>query len=266
MRWISTAADLAIIERLSYASAALALAPNNPKRNPKPPLDIERLSYMCVALSGICACHRDNQDAAMAAFAVDPLVSMLQPVCRPQEENLGDENLGEVHLEAEIRTERSHGQANAAAALAELARDHPANQVAIAETGCIDTLISLLMDDCIAATDAAAALWRLSAGQYANQQAVAEASGIWPLVALLGSEEIEAQVQAAGALAAISQENQENEEAIAIMLVGLLKENKESEGGDNLRGVRRRSTLKPHLFAHTRSLPPLANLHTTALP
>ena len=58
---------------------------------------------------------------------------------------------------------------------------------------------------------AARALWTISDGHASNQKSVAEAGGISPLVTLLGSGNAEAEKSAAGALAAISTNNLQNE-------------------------------------------------------
>ena len=166
------------------------------------------------AISGITVLHAANQELVMRANAVSSLVRMLEPV-----RNV-DLMLTESTLPA--MRHREEGQANAASALAELARDNPTNQSIIAEAGCIETLIELLEQGGLAAKDAAATLWRISSGHRANQTAIAQAGGIAPLVALLGSDSVESQKQAAGALVAISADNHENEEAIALMLVDLL--------------------------------------------
>ena len=114
--------------------------------------------------------------------------------------------------------------AHAATALSELARDHPANQTAVADAGGIAPFVALLKGEGAesAKEAAASALWSFSSRHPPNQKAIAEAGGLAPLVALLGMGKPETQTKAAGALAAIALDNPKNQDTIATMLVQLL--------------------------------------------
>ena len=139
--------------------------------------------------------------------------------------------------------------AEAAAALAVLARDNVKNQDKVSAAGGIEPLVALLdlssegesaanetADDTEAAAEsttsvggnehakeeAAAALWSLSSKHNANQIAISDAGGIEKLVAVLGLGSVRAQDQAAGALAALALENTKNELSIAELIVSLL--------------------------------------------
>ena len=188
------------------------------------------------ALAGLSAGHAVNQDAVTAAGGLVPLVALLDETHFEALVNM-DEGSTDEQLQLQEQV-----QANAASALAELARSHNVNQTAIAEAASIAPLIRLLAISADATTQAnsgepladqpsqeeearaegARAIWYLAEGHFPNQQAVAHAGGVAPLVALLGSGSPLAQKNAAGALAAISTDNVDNEVAIATMLVDLL--------------------------------------------
>ena len=113
-------------------------------------------------------------------------------------------------------------RAQAATALAELARGHTENQSAC--SGAVGACVVLLSGDASerAKVEAASAIWSFCAGHPTNQVAVAAAGGIPPLVRLIGVGSKHAQHEAAGALASIALGNDENEVAIASQVVALL--------------------------------------------
>ena len=178
------------------------------------------------ALAGLTTGHAENQDAISAAGAIKPLVNLLKA---------RDSSLISLHQRRKCKESRAEllaqVQANAASALSELSDGHTSNQSRVADEGGVDLLIALLCMDnddaprwtLFAKEMAASALWMLSNTNHHNQGLVAQASGIGPLVELLGSDSKVAQTNAAGALAAMSKDNPENEVAIAAMLVDLLR-------------------------------------------
>lgn len=136
----------------------------------------------------------------MIAQGIDKLVSLLMPT-----------------LTEPVRAE-------AAAAIAVLARSNQKIQDKVATLGGIKPLVEIMQADGAqhAKEEAAAALWSLSEHHYANQMTVAETGGIAPLVEEIGRGSVRAQEHAAGALAALSHNNQTNELSIAELIVALL--------------------------------------------
>ena len=166
-----------------------------------------------LALAGIAAGGRKNQDSVKAAGGLELLVGLLH-IAPPGEGTavLQERNWVKV-------------QSNAAKALAELARDNPSNQLSIQEAGGIEPLISLITDTSQdqPQEEAAGALWSLSAQNADNQAAIAKAGGIDSLVTLVGLATDRGQEQAAGALASLALDNAKNQASISQQLVDLLK-------------------------------------------
>ena len=113
---------------------------------------------------------------------------------------------------------------NVSRAIAELARDHEANQLAIAERDGILPLIRLVNNTPIEQPkeEAAGALWSLSSKNQANQNKIASISGMESLVAMVGKTSARGQEQAAGALASLALKHDTNQQTISQLLVQLL--------------------------------------------
>ena len=115
-------------------------------------------------------------------------------------------------------------QANASGALSALARGSPDNQAAIARTGAIAPLCTLVRDGSPETKEqAASALWSLSNENAPNKATIAKLGGIEPLVGLIvsGASEKSA-ANAAGALASLAAKHTENRSSVAKRLVALL--------------------------------------------
>ena len=115
-------------------------------------------------------------------------------------------------------------QANAAGALANLAHNHTENQGAIARTGAVAPLCTLIKEGSEETKDQSAwAIWSLATDHQGNKDTIAKLGGIDPLLGLLvtGSTE-KSQEYVAGALAALVSKHQDNRQVIAKRLVGLL--------------------------------------------
>ena len=115
-------------------------------------------------------------------------------------------------------------QANASGALSALARGSPDNQAAIARTGAIAPLCTLVRDGSPETKEqAASALWSLSNENTPNKATIAKLGGIEPLVGLIvsGASEKSA-ANAAGALASLAAKHTENRSSVAKRLVALL--------------------------------------------
>ena len=143
--------------------------------------------------------NRRNQDAIAEAGAITPLVAMLG-----------------AHTAAP--------QANAAGALANLARNHTENQAAIAKTGAIAPLCTLVREGSPETKDASAsAIWALATDNAPNKDTIAKLGGIDPLIGLLVSGTTEkSQECVAGGLAALASRHPDNRQLIVKRLVGLL--------------------------------------------
>ena len=116
-------------------------------------------------------------------------------------------------------------QANAARALAALAREHTENRSLVARLGAIGPLCALLREgDDGTKVQSAAALWAIASGDTANKQTIAKLGCVDPLVALLvtGSGE-KSLIVSAGALTSLASRHVENRGVVAKRLVGLLK-------------------------------------------
>ena len=114
------------------------------------------------AVSGMCTSHRVNQDTMTAAGGIVPLVALLTPPSLNEMMTAMDDPLSssaapatsstaagtspKASLET-MRTLRESVMANAASALAELARAHYANQTAIAGVDALVPLISLVQGE-----------------------------------------------------------------------------------------------------------------------
>ena len=161
------------------------------------------------ALGCLAAGGGDIKSAIANAGGVEPLVALLH----------GEE----AEEEAEVEGADTAGvHAAAAAALAELIRDHPVNQTAA--NSAIAPLAAVLRTSTSAKTkdEAAAALWAFATDHHANQAAIKEAGGIGPLVELVSVGGERAQAEAAGALAALALGHEANRSDIATRLVRLL--------------------------------------------
>ena len=132
-------------------------------------------------------------------------------------------------------------RAEAAAALAELARGNQKNQEKFAAAGGIAPLVDMLQggSDEHAKEEAASALWSLSSNHFDNQVAIADAGGIAPLVAVLGLGSVRAQEQAAGALASLALGNTKNELSIAKLIVSFLEADDKTASAKAARAVSR---------------------------
>ena len=81
-------------------------------------------------------------------------------------------------------------QAFAAGALANLARSHSDNQTAIARTGAVAPLCTLVREGSTDAKDySASAVWSLATDNAPNKDTIAKLGGIDPLIGLLVSGE-----------------------------------------------------------------------------
>ena len=157
------------------------------------------------ALASLATGGLTARGAIAEANGIVPLVALL-----------GEGHVDEVH-------------AGAATALAEIARDLPANQMAVAAAGGIPPLIALLAEPHVgerAKAEAAGALWSLSSNSRANQDWIRAGDGVAPLVTLIGEGADHAQSQAAKALASVAMEHEENKGDVARMVVDLLDSGK----------------------------------------
>ena len=152
------------------------------------------------ALSQLAKGSRENQSKISEAGAIPSLVSILG-------------------------TPVPDLQANAAECLGNLAGNNPDIQAAIARTGAIAPLCTLLRDGQSdeVKEQAAAALWSLSLDNKPNKDTVAKLGGVEPLVNLLvmGTSEFSLD-QATGALSSMSSKHMENRETICKLIVARL--------------------------------------------
>jgi len=152
------------------------------------------------ALSQLAKGSRENQSKISEAGAIPSLVSILG-------------------------TPVPDLQANAAECLGNLAGNNPDIQAAIARTGAIAPLCTLLRDGQSdeVKEQAAAALWSLSLDNKPNKDTVAKLGGVEPLVNLLVMGTSESSLdQATGALSSMSSKHTENRETICKLIVARL--------------------------------------------
>ena len=185
-----------------------------------------------LALAGIAAGGQITQDRIKEAGGIELLVNLLKGAFPGGAEQEGavpgsaPPSPSKADCADDAQATMIKLQSNVARALAELARDHPDNQVAITQCGGIQPLIDLVN---FALTEqpkeeAAAALWALSSNHNENQEAIAAANGIDSLVALVSRTSDRGQEQAAGALASLSLDNEKNQTRISQLLVDNLGE------------------------------------------
>ena len=178
-----------------------------------------RAHAQCAAAGAIASLAAGGSDFQVAMAAADTIEALVRL-------------LGEEHGD-EVRTQ-------AAAALARTVEGQPANQTAMAESGGIRLAVRLLLrsvDGDGGGKDqppqplleqTAAAVWACCAGHATNQAVVRDEGGIAPLVRLLSASAEGTQHQAAGALGALTLENEENTAAVSSLVVRLLDESRET--------------------------------------
>ena len=126
---------------------------------------------------------------------------------------------------ASLNNPDSQMQTNSSGALACLSRGHPANQAAVARSGALAPLCTMVRDaaDSDTREEAAAALWALAADNPQNKSTIAKLGGLEPLVNMLimGTTEKSA-VNSAGALATLSAKHADNRQTIAKRIILVL--------------------------------------------
>lgn len=115
-------------------------------------------------------------------------------------------------------------QAQAVLALAELSRHNPDNQRMIAEAGAMGLLVNLMRSKHSREVEreVAGALWTLSEDCPDNKSLIAQVGAIPLLVELLGSTTQRSPILATNALSSLALGNQDNQSAIASLLVEML--------------------------------------------
>ena len=143
--------------------------------------------------------HRDNQEAIARMNGLQPLVMMLSTSSTPEM------------------------QAMAALALADICRDNPDNQGAVADLGAITQLVALIRTGTPEVkAEVAGAIWSLADQQMPNKVAIASAGGVAPLIMLLATGGARGQQLATRALLALGKENVDNQAQVTSLLVALL--------------------------------------------
>ena len=144
--------------------------------------------------------NRDNQTALLKEGCIPAIVSIL--------------NSPEHQM-----------QTNAAGALSSLSRGHPENQAAIARSGALAPLCTMVRDAPTPETreESAGALWSMAHENAANKATIAKLGGIEPLVSMLMFASTDNScVKSGGALATLSTKHNENRLLIVKRFVHVL--------------------------------------------
>jgi hypothetical protein len=116
-------------------------------------------------------------------------------------------------------------KANAAGALAALARDHPDNQSAIQKAGAIPPICANVRDGSAETKEeSAAVLWSLAKDNTPIKTMIAQLGGIDPLLSMLAFGASDASsAHAAGALAALATSHNENRAIITKKMINTME-------------------------------------------
>ena len=134
------------------------------------------------------------------------------------------ESGGIAPLVSMLNSSDAEMQANAAGALANLARNHQINQSAIAKTGAVGPLCTLVREGSAETKDESAmAIWAISTDNAPNKDTIAKLGGIDPLIGLLQNGSSQKSLDCvAGALTSLAHKHLDNRDYIAKRLVNLL--------------------------------------------